>query len=874
MLFGELNQRAQFFFLFLTMSSLTLHEDFADGLAVLQITSPRSVSASMPGNAPRGDGPAGSPGRRPQSRPASSSPSSDNFRVLPVDLSQLKAPTGDAIRGDDSFSPRDAGGDPDRHQFQDKALTPGRQAASPPPPPCPSPGAMEKRSESHQECDEEGAASGKQPGPLDSVSYAKTAAESLVSLLPREGEDEGAAAAQQISKACSTFVRAMQQLLPKEKPSVRGKGIVGFLCRAMAAYGDASSELLVNVYKAFAELAYSVDCPNHAFFDEAVFAAVLRGMRRFEAETTVQEHGCVAIRCFARCADNTVGIAQVGGLEHIIQSVTLHVDSAEIQVEGFKALFNLAFNSKNQNEVVRLGGLELVVKAFRRHQGAKAVNEFGCNLLHNLAFKNVENKAAIASSGCIERIVLAMKAHLTAPKVQIEACRALMSLAFAAECQNKIALEGGIDVIFGAMVALKQNRDVQIEACKVLCTLALNHMKNKERIAERMEIIIDVMRAHEASGELQSEGCSTLATLSFRSPQNKRKIEKCGGVDAILRGMAVHLDNKEVQVDGCKALASLAFDVELQLNIAAKGGIRTIMATMHHHLARTASVEAECCKALSELAYRCTENKKAIAEAGAAEAIVSAMGAHADNQSIHREGSRALFSLAIRSDNKPRILRTDIVPTVLRGMGQHGDAPTVQEHGCRLLAELMYFNPEVVERVRAGNGVATIVAAVLKHGKKWDVGAGLLAPWAKAGAEAAGSDAVEERARKALKYFKAQDIFEAVCEIFRAATGEAALVHAMRLFLLTKTVFDSPEEAGAGGASGSSEDSHSADGAEAASRFHDVVPSVVLERKALAASRKAKLLQMGKTKRGEDGDAWSRTVAQCFGQLLKFAKRV
>ena len=94
-------------------------------------------------------------------------------------------------------------------------------------------------------------------------------------------------------------------------------------------------------------------------------------------------------------------------------------------------------------------GLSIIMAAFERHCDDELVQEFGCNLLHNLAFKNVENKQRIADRGCISTIVeTSMSNHLGSAKVQIEACRALMSLGFFRPCQDIVQEVGGIEQIF------------------------------------------------------------------------------------------------------------------------------------------------------------------------------------------------------------------------------------------------------------------------------------------------------------------------------------------------------------------------------------------------------------------------------------------
>ena len=176
-----------------------------------------------------------------------------------------------------------------------------------------------------------------------------------------------------------------------------------------------------------------------------------------------------------------------------------------------------------------------------------------------------------------------MSNHLGSAKVQIEACRALMSLGFFRPCQDIVQEVGGIEQIFETMAALRQVSDVQVEALKALCMLALNHGENKTRIIRGIDHILLSMKRHVSAGRVQAEGCGVLATLSFRNAEHKKVISNCGGVDAIVAAMHAHVHIADVQVDACKALASLAFDPTLQVEIAEKKGIEAIVVAMRCH---------------------------------------------------------------------------------------------------------------------------------------------------------------------------------------------------------------------------------------------------------------------------------------------------
>jgi hypothetical protein len=733
------------------------------------------------------------------------------------------------------------------------------------------------------------------------------------------------------TNALEAFINSMQQLLPDEKEKVANiEALIQFLISVFKRYESNHPKILIFVLRAFSELAYSTNAPNHQYFNDEIFQHVISIMKAHSKLAELQKWGCIALRCFARHAKNTIGIAKLGGISQIMESMGLHIENTFIQVEAFKALFNLAFNSNNQKDIVNNGGLSLILKVFQCHQNVREVNEFGCNLLHNLAFKNLTNKQAIAAQGCIEIILDAMKSHLNAPKVQIEACRALMSLAFAGECQDKIAQLDGIATIFSAMRHLPNHKEVQTESCKVLCTLALNHMDNKVIIAKDVDLIIQAMKTHIESAELLAEGCAVLATLSFRSPKNKLKISKYGGIKIILEALKAHTKNEEVQIDGCKALASLAFDTSLQKIIASFGGIEVIINAMIQH-PNKCQVQAEGCKALSELAYRCTENKQLITDSHGPTLIVEAMVKHETSNRVQLEGCRALFSQAIRQSCKVVIIESGAVLAVLNAMKMHENDSPIQDHGCRLLTELMYQNDDVKNTVLQNEGIRSILNAILNHG----VGNKFISQNTSNGncsshedtsaastsaspdfnlvsinhnnystsAETSNLPSIEERARKALKYFHPCDIFDSVCQLFQNAKTEADVRRTLRLYFLipynTNLNFDTAydDKCTLLPRSGSSDSSSSSygelnnndstpingfatagdDGRDTNTMMQSNGDSqkpytIICLTMDHITSWKNRVLKIAKAKRKENADIWTKDIAKKFGQLLKLIK--
>jgi len=108
------------------------------------------------------------------------------------------------------------------------------------------------------------------------------------------------------------------------------------------------------------------------------------------------------------------------------------------------------------------------------------------------------------------------------------------------------------------------------------------------------------------------------------------------------RAAAAANDNGGVQEETCSL--NLAHNDDNQVKIAALGGIQAILKAMGAH-ADNAEVQEEACGALKSLAAN-SANKVKIATLGGVEAIHNAMGAHPDVDGVQEQACGALYNLA------------------------------------------------------------------------------------------------------------------------------------------------------------------------------------------------------------------------------------
>lgn len=105
-----------------------------------------------------------------------------------------------------------------------------------------------------------------------------------------------------------------------------------------------------------------------------------------------------------------------------------------------------------------------------------------------------------------------------------------------------------------------------------------------------------------------------------KNGSNKRKIQRKGGVEAIVTAIKTHSNDRDVQDIGCQTLGILAVSAVNEKEIAAKGGIHVIVAAMQAHL-DDRGIQDEACKALFNFTFG---SKHELGEANALKGVKEA----------------------------------------------------------------------------------------------------------------------------------------------------------------------------------------------------------------------------------------------------------
>jgi hypothetical protein len=222
--------------------------------------------------------------------------------------------------------------------------------------------------------------------------------------------------------------------------------------------------------------------------------------------------------------------------------------------------------------------------------------------------------------------------------------------------------QGGIEALVTAMGRHAESPDVQKNAAKALRNLAYTHPENKRKIGAQ------VANAHEYICALPEEN---VAIGNRKHTHSLSCTHTQGGIEALVTAMGRHAESPDVQEEAAWALFTLTDDDENRGKIGAQ------VANAHEYICALPEENV----AIGNRKRTHTHTHKLTQ--GGIEALVTAMGRHAESPSVQDFAVWALGNLADRSDLRQRIKRAGAGEAVRRAMAPLAPRQTPRRAGRR-----------------------------------------------------------------------------------------------------------------------------------------------------------------------------------------------
>jgi len=163
--------------------------------------------------------------------------------------------------------------------------------------------------------------------------------------------------------------------------------------------------------------------------------AIISFMTGRASSQLIQHTSCEALQIL--CNQNPDGcnaMREAGGVQAVVAAMSMFLKQAEMQVAGCTVFQTILAEEESGFEfghaMHKSGGLRAIARAMKVHKKYDQVQEDACKVLSGLSGLNQSACVEIANSGCVPRVVSALKAHPQSAGVQLSGCQVLYNLSF------------------------------------------------------------------------------------------------------------------------------------------------------------------------------------------------------------------------------------------------------------------------------------------------------------------------------------------------------------------------------------------------------------------------------------------------------------
>jgi hypothetical protein len=499
--------------------------------------------------------------------------------------------------------------------------------------------------------------------------------------------------------------------------------------------------------------------------------AIINALRAHTRVAAVCEEGCAALRNIfgsaaglAACESNDVDLA-------ILPVLKAHRGVAAVEDKGRDAL--LAWCSISPGNL-KGGAKPNLGHIIARLMGSQEAEQWeqGCQAILKIARADAR---ACADAGAVPQLLAALERQADEAVVCKLACKALRIVA-KRDCVGDVDAKKAVDLIVRALSSHRLDADLCAAACGALFKLA-EGVQGPLCVAA-VPCIVAALETHSKEDTVAAQlvskwGCRALKSIAAAAPApaasslGLEACERARALPAIVGALSAHVNNASVCIAAFAALRCFARAVDSAGAGAGAGagaaagalaalaahpsaanvcsvGLETLIAVHHASLdyilvsAAPAIVKsltdhtgskgnegnADVCKwalkALHVLARGSEEGAESCLEAGAAPAIVAAIGFHhklaqqGAQQDVCESGCWALAAITASQKGRESCAQAGAAAAVV-SMMRHNSALATTESGCRALAQLAVNDKDAGAPFVDSRAAFALVSALKAH---------------------------------------------------------------------------------------------------------------------------------------------------------------
>jgi vacuolar protein 8 len=427
-----------------------------------------------------------------------------------------------------------------------------------------------------------------------------------------------------------------------------------------------------------------------------------------------------AALAFAEITERNSTEVESSVLEILLYLLKENAD-VEIQRAASAAMGNLAVNVHNKLKIVKLGGLDPLVRLIQSSNVEVQCNSVGC--ITNLA-THEQNKKEIARSGALGPLIRLAK-NTRDIRVLRNATGALLNMTHSEENRRELADCGALNVLIG----LLGNSDVDVV---YYCTTAISNMAvdscNRIKLSKELRLIPELIELiNSPSNKVQCQGVLALRNLAS---DEQYQVEICNHPNflpsllALLNGSIK--PHPMVQLAAVACIRNISIHPSNEKKIIESGFLKPLVLLLSND---NEEIQCHAISALRNLAaggvssqenddLLSQENKEKIMDSGLLTVVQDMInefncGKRKLLWPVVSEMTACLAVLALNENIKPKLLRQDIIKTLLP-LTQYTIPCEIQGNAAAALGNLASKTAEMESFLENWDGIISYIVRFLE----------------------------------------------------------------------------------------------------------------------------------------------------------------
>ena len=431
----------------------------------------------------------------------------------------------------------------------------------------------------------------------------------------------------------------------------------------------------------------------------------------------LQERGCKAVKVLALQMHDKVTVA-VGGLKTMTNVLSRHKDNPKIAIRALGAVRVMLANPDNANAADISTILQLVPTCMHRMQEDPVLAKQGCSFMRTVA-KYEKFQESINVAGGVEATICVLKNHRLNISVQKEGWNALVSLFVLPGNISNAHRSGVVWVLVSTILEHMGNDKLQELLCLVMRILSVHaSLLSEIHHSGGLEAVLQVASEHIDWGQVTQHVLATLVNLVSGEGCSQFFEQHTYSRAISFTSLALkHYHRSDQLAHQLKAstLARLLSAFPSHFKLLARESrhlfISTVLRRMHE--SGDAILQEEYCSILRLLALN-MDNQQTLFEAGAISAVLQAMRAHIDKESVLVGSLQALRNLAVSEYTKPAMMQASVLPLLEQAMSRFPSSSRVQEQGLSVLRNLT-TDERIRDAIVTQNVLDSVLNALTTH---------------------------------------------------------------------------------------------------------------------------------------------------------------